>query len=150
MKDYCNIRLLSGKQVNISVNSNETISNVKDKIFEHEGIPQENQKLIYGSRILENSKSITECGVLNGTSISLSTSIRGGGDPKKKIPYMIWRVYDESRWFGNYWGGIYPIIFVGLILAGIPYQKYVAPFTQQRRMQELKNVENKIKVSGIA
>lgn len=48
----------------------ETVQQVKEKIQRRLGIPSENQRVLYKSVVLDNSRLILDCGIRNGSTIS--------------------------------------------------------------------------------
>jgi len=52
------VKTLTGKTVSIEVEEGESIEDVKAKIAEKEGIPPEQQRLIFGGQQLQDAKTI--------------------------------------------------------------------------------------------
>lgn len=61
----------SGKTINLEVNPSDTIEDVKAKIWEKEGILICHQRLIYGSKLLVNNKTIVEYGICEKATLRL-------------------------------------------------------------------------------
>lgn len=57
------VKTMTGKTVSIEVEEGESIEDVKAKISEKEGIPAEQQRLIFGGQQLEDCKSLEDYGV---------------------------------------------------------------------------------------
>jgi ubiquitin C len=72
------IKTLQGKTLTLDVNDNDTIASIKDKIAEKEGIPQEQQRLVFNGKQLEDKNTIAEYGIENDASIHLVLRLRGG------------------------------------------------------------------------
>merc|ERR1712176_19227 len=75
------VKTLTGKTVSIEVEEGESIEDVKAKISEKEGIPPEQQRLIFGGQQLQDGKTIDDYDVGDDATLHLVLRLRGG--PKK-------------------------------------------------------------------
>ena len=57
------VKTMTGKTVSIEAEEGETIEEIKAKITEKEGIPAEQQRLIFGGQQLEDAKTLEDYGV---------------------------------------------------------------------------------------
>lgn len=73
------VKTLTGKTVSIEVEEGESIEDVKAKIAEKEGIPPEQQRLIFGGQQLQDSKTIDDYDVGDDATLHLVLRLRGGG-----------------------------------------------------------------------
>merc|ERR1712159_915255 len=64
--------------VSIEVEEGESIEDVKAKIAEKEGIPPEQQRLIFGGQQLQDSKTIDDYDVGDDATLHLVLRLRGG------------------------------------------------------------------------
>ena len=72
------LRTLSGKTVALGVRGGDTVRHMKSVIYEKEGIPPDQQKLLSGGRVLRDEKMLRECGLHSGSTVDFSLSLLGG------------------------------------------------------------------------
>jgi len=72
------VKTLTGKTVSIEVEEGESIEDVKAKISEKEGIPPEQQRLIFGGQQLQDSKTLDDYDVGDDATLHLVLRLRGG------------------------------------------------------------------------
>ena len=72
------LRALSGKTVALGVRGGDTVRHMKSVIYEKEGIPPDQQKLLSGGRLLRDEKTLRECGLHSGSTVDFSLSLLGG------------------------------------------------------------------------
>merc|ERR1719232_1508397 len=72
------VKTLTGKTVTIEGEEGESIEDVKAKISEKEGIPPEQQRLIFGGQQLQDGKTIDDYDVGDDATLHLVLRLRGG------------------------------------------------------------------------
>ena len=72
------IKTLTGKTLCLSVNSNDTVNEIKQKIQQKEGIPLEQQRLVFNGKQLEDNLKLGEYNISNDSTIHLVLRLRGG------------------------------------------------------------------------
>ena len=81
------VKTLTGKTVSIEVEEGESIEDVKAKISEKEGIPPEQQRLIFGGQQLQDSKTLDDYNVGDDATLHLVLRLRGGASSTDKLSW---------------------------------------------------------------
>jgi hypothetical protein len=79
------VKTLTGKSIQVHCNVTSTVEQLKEAVEEREGIPPDQQRIIFAGKQLEDPLSLDDYRIQDGSILHLILRLRGGGGGDRRI-----------------------------------------------------------------
>lgn len=75
---YITSQTLTGKEIEIDIEPTDKVERIKERVEEKEGIPPQQQRLIYSGKQMNDEKTAADYKIQGGSVLHLVLALRGG------------------------------------------------------------------------
>ncbi|KAI8808844.1 ubiquitin [Cladochytrium replicatum] len=72
------VKTLTGKEIEIDIEPDDKVVRIKQRVEEKEGIPPEQQRLIFGGKQMNDDRTAQDYNIEGGSVLHLVLALRGG------------------------------------------------------------------------
>jgi large subunit ribosomal protein L40e len=90
------VTTLTGNTITIETDQSGKIGTIKDKIQDKEGIPPDQQRLVFACKDLEDSKTLPDYNIEKGSTLELRLRLRGGSSIRESARLPSGDVHNEQ------------------------------------------------------
>ncbi|MEJ1280321.1 magnesium-dependent phosphatase 1 [Cricetulus griseus] len=84
------VKTLTGKEIEIDIEPTDKVERIKERVEEKEGIPPQQQRLIYSGKQMNDEKTAADYKILGGSVLHLVLALRGGD-------YTLWPFWVDTH-----------------------------------------------------